>query len=73
MVIVGVLDMPSGEKTRGTIVVHGNREKCHNPPYKLVRHLRQLLLGRVYMWMRPSWDSRYTRTETKRAKTPTTV
>ena len=29
-----------------------------------------ILFGRVYMWMRPSWDSQYTRTETERAKTP---
>ena len=29
-----------------------------------------ILFGRVYMWMRPSWDSQYTRTETERATTP---
>ena len=27
------------------------------------------MFGRVYMWMRPSWDSQYTRTETERATT----
>ena len=30
----------------------------------------QLLFGRVYMWMRPSWDPQCTRTETERATTP---
>ena len=38
---------------------------------KLVRHpSSQLFFGRVYMWMRPSWDSQYTRTKTEEATTP---